>query len=95
MTSDESVPLLCHRCGTIVRAGQGEFYVVRIEAMADPSPPVIDDQDPEADFTAEMNALIEGMKARSEQELMDQVYRKLTVILCNRCYKSWIENPTG
>jgi hypothetical protein len=31
----------------------------------------------------------------SEREAMDQVFRRLTVFLCNRCYQDWIENPAG
>ena len=30
----------------------------------------------------------------SEQELMDQVYRRLVMLLCRPCYESWIEDPT-
>ena len=34
-------------------------------------------------------------KRLSEQEMMDQVYRKLTISLCTACYARWIENPAG
>ncbi len=32
-------PGLCHRCAAVLTPGDGSFYVVRIEAFADPSPP--------------------------------------------------------
>ena len=35
------VPVLCHRCGVELTPGAGNFYVVCIEAFADPSPPII------------------------------------------------------
>jgi hypothetical protein len=30
----------------------------------------------------------------SERELMDQVFRRLTIHLCGTCYRQWIEDPT-
>jgi hypothetical protein len=91
--------LLCHRCGCDLQPGEGNFYVVRIEAFADPSPPNF-----QGEGLAEMNSfqlaaaiddLIEDMKDLSTQEMMDQVHRRLTIHLCGRCYRQWIENPAG
>lgn len=89
-------PILCARCSAILTPGQGDFYVVRIEAFADPTPPDVPDMagpSSRGDFAAEMRALIAQMQHLSEQELMDQVYRRLTLHLCRRCYQGWIENP--
>jgi hypothetical protein len=88
-------PLLCHKCGADLAPGRGDFYVVRIEAFADPSPPVIEEEDLAGSFKDRINALIEQMDGLSEQELMDQVYRRLTLYLCGRCYRTWIERPAG
>ena len=33
------------------------------------------------------------MRGMTEQELMDQVYRRLTIHLCGDCYRVWIEDP--
>lgn len=87
--------LLCHRCGQTLRMGRGEFYVVRIEAVADPSPPEFDPEDLEQDFASEIERLLKSMEGLSEQEALDQVYRKLTLHLCTGCYAVWIEKPTG
>ena len=38
---------------------------------------------------------VRGKRDLSEQDLLDQVYRRVTVYLCLRCYNVWIENPTG
>lgn len=27
----------------------------------------------------------------TEQELMDQVYRRLIILMCNACYAAWID----
>jgi len=92
----EPTPLLCHRCGCDLKPGEGNFYVVRIEALADPTPPKITSEDLAANVSAEIDKLIEQMRGMSsERELMDQVYRRLTIHLCGACYKTWIENPTG
>jgi hypothetical protein len=92
---DERTPLLCHRCGCDLAPGRGNFYVVRIEAWADPTPPNITSDDLAADIGAEIDKLLEQMRNMSERELMDQVHRRLTIHLCGTCYKTWIENPTG
>ena len=88
-------PLLCHRCGEELRPGEGNFYVVRIEAFADPTPPTISSEDLQRDIESEIDRLIREMNNLSDQEIMDQVYRKLTIYLCNACCQEWIEDPTG
>ncbi len=87
--------LFCHRCGARLTPGRGSFYVVRIEAFADPTPPGLRDDESLAEITEEINQLIEQMRDLSEQELMDQVYRRLTMLLCRPCYEPWIEKPAG
>jgi len=88
-------PLFCDRCQRQLEPGQGDFYVVRIEAVADPTPPTLAEEDLPIDFRAEFERLVEQLRNVSAQEAMDQVYRRLTIYLCGRCYRQWIENPTG
>ena len=92
----EHHPLLCHRCGAMLQPGRGDFYVVRIEAFADPTPPdLISDELADIDPSEEIDRLLEVMRDMSERELMDQVYRRMTIHICRRCYLTWIENPSG
>ena len=95
MDDPEDIPLLCHRCGATLTPGKGNFYMVRILAVADPSPPVIDEEDLDGDIQAEVDRLLEELRGTSEREAADQVFRRLTVHLCTPCYQQWIENPTG
>ena len=88
-------PPVCHRCGAQLSPGDGSFYVVKIEAFADPSPPRPDGGVPVREIEREIDDLVAGLSRMSEQELMDQVYRRLTVLLCRGCYTGWIENPVG
>jgi hypothetical protein len=88
-------PLFCHRCAAELEPGKGQFYVVRIEAFADPTPPTITVEDLERDIAGEIDRLIKAMGELSDREAMDQVYRRMTVYLCTPCYREWIENPTG
>ncbi len=88
-------PLFCHRCAAELTPGQGDFYVVRIVACADPTPPNLSAADLERDTAAEIRRLIETLRGMSPQEALDQVYRALTLHLCSRCFADWIENPTG
>lgn len=87
--------LLCARCGAELKPGMGNFYVVRIEALADPSPPRFSEEDMEHDPMVEIERLIEQMRESSKRELLDQVYRRLVVYLCGPCYRRWIEDPVG
>ena len=88
-------PLFCDRCSTELVSGKGNFYVVQIEAVADPSPPIFDEEDLERDTLKEIDRLIEQTGELSEQELLDQVYRRVTIYLCRSCFSAWIENPAG
>jgi hypothetical protein len=88
-------PLLCERCGAELEPGKGEFYVVRIEAFADPTPPSISTEDLRRDIAAEIERLLESMRDLTEQEAMDQVYRKMVLYLCTACYQRWIEHPVS
>jgi hypothetical protein len=92
----EAAHLFCHRCGRQLRAGAGDWYIVRIEALADPSPPSLSAEDIEdRDLNAEFSRLFEQMDRMSERELLEQVHRRLTIHLCAPCYRQWIENPAG
>ena len=85
--------LLCHRCGLELTPGEGNFYLVSILAVADPWPPTITADDLNADLAALIRQSVQDLENCSEQELLDQVYRRLTIHLCRTCYEQWIENP--
>ncbi len=91
----ETWPLVCLRCGSALTRGDGSFYVVKIEAYADPSPPTIDGDEDPGSIAVEFDALVEQLGELSEQELMDQVYRRMVLLLCRSCYTRWIDNPVG
>ena len=95
MTGPQDTPIFCHRCGCQLTPGAGNFYVVRIEALADPAPPNVSAGDWPDDPGEQIDLLIEQMRDMSEQELMDQVHRRLTIHLCGECYRKWIENPAA
>jgi hypothetical protein len=88
-------PLFCARCAAELHPGSGDFYQVTIEAVADPTPPEFTTEDLAGDIRARIEELLARMKGLSEQEAMDQVYRRLVIYLCGPCYRKWIENPTG
>lgn len=88
-------PTFCDKCRAELTPGKGSFYVVRIEAFADPTPPQFSEEDLRRNTRAEIERLMSQMRELSEREAMDQVYRRLTLYLCGPCYCRWIENPTG
>ena len=88
-------PLFCDRCLVRLHPGRGNFYVVRIEAVADPTPPEFTAEDLRRDSRREFERLVAELETLSEREAMDQVYRRVTIFLCTRCYPRWIENPAS
>jgi hypothetical protein len=94
MTIDDS-PLFCAKCLTKLTPGLGEFFVVSIEAVADPTPPTFTAEDLQRDHLRDFESLVEQLGNLSERELMDQVHRKTVIHLCNRCFGEWFENPVG
>lgn len=93
--ADTPAPLFCDRCSRMLRSGHGDYYVVKIEAVADPTPPSFSDDDLQKDPRREIERLAAELEGVSPQEAIDQVYRRLTLFLCTRCYTDWIEDPTG
>ena len=87
--------LICHRCGALLKPGDGNFYLVRIESVADPTPPSLSGDESAGDVQERIKDLIEQMRGMSERELMDQIHRRLDLYLCGNCHHGWIENPTG
>ena len=50
--------LHCKRCSKEVHPGRGDYYLVRIDAVADPQPPIITQEDLDQDIGAEIERLI-------------------------------------
>ena len=95
MAGDEDIILFCHRCGAQLTPGEGNFYVVAITAVADPTPPIITEADLATDVESEIQRIFEEIRDKTEQDLADQVFRRLILHLCAPCYTEWIENPTS
>ena len=93
--NDASEPLFCARCLKPLTPGRGEYYVVFIDAVADPSPPRFTEADLQRDSRAEIMRLLNELKECSARELLDQVLRRTVIHLCNACYRDWIEYPAG
>ena len=96
MNDSASSPLFCDRCLRGLTPGAGDFYQVRIEAIADPTPPILEPTELNAqELRREIDSLVHDMEELSAREAMDQVHRAVTIHLCLRCYRRWIENPSG
>lgn len=89
-------PFFCDHCSRSLTLGEGRFYVVRIDALADPTPLRIAEKDQDLDeIRSQISALFETLKDQSEQEMTDQVFKRIVLYLCNTCYNRWIKNPTN
>ncbi len=83
----------CARCEKRLKGGRGQFYVVRIDTICDPTPPEITAEDMAEDPARQMERLIKEIEGKSEQELIDQVYQRKFLCLCTPCYRLWIKDP--
>jgi hypothetical protein len=93
--NEQETPLFCARCLKPLTPGRGEFYVVLIEAVADPTPPSFSAEDLQRDARGEISHLLKQLEDCSPRELMDQVVRRTAIHLCRACYTVWIEEPAG
>jgi hypothetical protein len=64
-------------------------------AVADPSPPSFTERDLAGDVRREIDRLLKRLERVGELEAVDQVYRRKVLHLCTRCYRHWIDDPTG
>lgn len=90
-----TAPLCCERCARTLTPGVGDFYVVRITAVADPAPPHFTEEDLDSDLDEELVRLYDQIERLSEQELLEEVYRRRVLYLCTACFRVWIERPAG
>jgi len=79
----------CARCGLAFRQGQTR-YIVTINVVADfdgvispPSSPL------------ELQRLWEEVEKKSEEELTNEVYQKLSFVLCKPCRDFFVVSPFG
>lgn len=91
--TDQSVPLVCARCGKALQPGSGNHYQITIEAIADPAPPQFSPEDLTDDLRQKIERLLKQMQDVSEQEAMAQVYLRRQLLLCVPCCRRWIEHP--
>jgi hypothetical protein len=81
-------PLNCQVCGTSIPSG-GIFYIGRTEIISG-SDGILPDSEGAGDRIIEM-ALKEIVKRKNEQELMNEVYQEIRLILCGCCRLSFRE----
>ena len=74
--------LSCQMCGARIPPG-GVFYIGRTEIVSG-SDGILPDTGESGDRIIE-EALRDITRGKSEQELMDEVYQEIKLILCGRC----------
>lgn len=86
--------LECARCGRALLPGHGMLYEVNIHCVADPFPPVLPDWDV-ATIRRHLEQTLAALHELTSEEALNQVYRNITVHLCNACFDEWIQDPAG
>ncbi len=86
--------VICDRCGRAVP--RHAHYRVRIDVVADPSPPELTQEDlNETDFDWSVAQLLEEMKHATADELEDSVARSFEFRICRSCQLRLIRDPLG
>lgn len=67
MANDGAIPLFCARCAIELIPGEGNLYVIKIEAVADPGPIVLAREHLAYDHRQVIDELIQRMQDLSEQ----------------------------
>jgi hypothetical protein len=91
----EDDPLFCAHCLASLTPGAGNFWVISIDAVADPTPPEFTEEDLRRDLRSEFAEVVRQMQDTSPLEAMDQVHRHMVIHLCNRCFETWMDNPAS
>ncbi|MGA2498109.1 MAG: hypothetical protein ABSH20_10225 [Tepidisphaeraceae bacterium] len=86
--------VLCNLCGR--KIPPHAHYLVRIEVFADPSMPVLSQDEVDAlDFDKTLSELLAEMNVMSADDLMDQVHRHFEFTICRACQIRFLANPLG
>ncbi|HUT23663.1 MAG TPA: hypothetical protein VM492_04895 [Sumerlaeia bacterium] len=75
---------ICESCGETIEK-PAIAYRMKIEILADPSPPEFTAEDLALDFKEEMARLIEQMSQMDPDEVEDEVYEAYLFTLCAKC----------
>ncbi len=85
-------PTTCDSCGR--RIAPHGHYIVRIDVFADPSmPPISEEELARTNFDATLDDLLNEMRNRSADELMDDVHCHFDFKICRECQRKFIKNP--
>ncbi len=79
----------CARCGMLLDSGETS-YAVTISAVADFDGALVPPDSPK-----EMSQMWKQVERKSEQELSDEVFQKVSFFLCKPCRDQWINAPFG
>jgi len=93
--ADQDVFFVCACCGTELRPGSGNYYQVTIEAIADPTPPLVSAEELASNLRQQIERLLAQLQDVSEQEAMAQVYMRRQLFLCASCCRRWIDHPVA
>ena len=80
-------PKKCQLCNRLFGAKEIRF-LLKIEMMADPSPPHITKEDMAKSWIDEMKALAKAMEDLDPGEAEDEVYEKYSFWLCRDCRRN-------
>jgi len=85
----------CDKCGVPLGPGDGDRFIVLIEAYAAAEPIEFSADDLTADRSEEWRSLVTRLHRADPDELEDQTYRRRRFDLCPPCHRNFLRHPLG
>lgn len=84
----------CDMCGREIKPHILR-YKLNIDVIAAYDTLVITREDLKRDFQKEIKKLLERMKGRDEEELLEDIWKNFSFDLCQKCRNIYLKSPLG
>ncbi len=91
--SIDELDVSCDCCGKGLLIDSNVRYEVEIEVKAAYDPLEITDDDLSENHEKEMDRTLKELEELSEEEVKEQVYKKMEFNLCSSCQSDFLESP--
>ena len=89
------VHVTCDLCGKALHPGEGEHFVVKIEAFAAEDPAELTDADLEEDHLEAIGEILRELEESDGAPDVPPATRRLRYDLCSDCHQRFVRDPLG
>jgi hypothetical protein len=85
----------CDMCKRDLDPQQDLRYVLKMEVYAAFDPVAADEDDDDRDHLQEIQDILERLEEADDDQIGDDVYRRMRFDLCPACRRKFVHNPLG